>query len=164
MDPLYKAAYDAEDQASAQVAKTAIINSILSENPGMSTEMADAIVKANIAYGSGNFGIEKRALIESHYGVPHPIFGPAALGDAGTFGALTMGRKIGEGKYRTGAYDMREGDRVRYMIDGRIGVAVEFTSDGDCYVIWPDDSRETVKWNNLELAWRPKFGGLPNGQ
>jgi NOL1/NOP2/fmu family ribosome biogenesis protein len=51
-------------------------------------------------------------------------------------------------KNKSGAFDMKEGDRVRY-IDGRIGVADEFLQDGDALVTWEDGSSGTVKWNNL---------------
>lgn len=53
-------------------------------------------------------------------------------------------------EYRGGAFDMKAGDRVRYKIDGRTGVADEFLSDGDAFVVWDDDTIETVKWNHLE--------------
>jgi hypothetical protein len=47
---------------------------------------------------------------------------------------------------------MRAGDRVRYMLDGRIGRADEFLSDGDAFVTWEDGTYGTVKWNHLELV------------
>jgi hypothetical protein len=50
---------------------------------------------------------------------------------------------------RTGAYDMMDGDRVRYSIDGREGVALEFTPDGDAYVQFDDGRYQWVKWNHL---------------
>lgn len=55
-------------------------------------------------------------------------------------------------EYRGSAFGMKAGDRVRYRIDGRTGVADEFLSDGDAFVVWDDDTIETVKWNHLEGA------------
>lgn len=51
---------------------------------------------------------------------------------------------------RSGAFGMKSGDRVRYVIDGRTGRADEFLHDGDAFVAWDDGSYGTVKWNNLE--------------
>jgi hypothetical protein len=51
---------------------------------------------------------------------------------------------------RSGAFNMRAGDRVIYQIDGRHGVADEFLSDGDAYVSFDDGSYDTVKWNHLQ--------------
>ena len=50
---------------------------------------------------------------------------------------------------KTGAFDLTEGDRFRYDIDGRIGIAGEFTQDGDCYVTWEDGTGGTIKWNHM---------------
>lgn len=50
---------------------------------------------------------------------------------------------------RSGAFDMRAGDRVVYVIDVRHGVADEFLRDGDAFVTFDDGSYETVKWNHL---------------
>lgn len=50
---------------------------------------------------------------------------------------------------KSGAFNMRAGDRVIYEIDGRHGRADEFLSDGDAFVTFDDGSYETVKWNNL---------------
>jgi hypothetical protein len=47
------------------------------------------------------------------------------------------------------------GERVRYTIDGRTGVADEFLSDGDTFVTWDDGTFGNVKWNHLEPA-QPK--------
>jgi hypothetical protein len=49
---------------------------------------------------------------------------------------------------KSGAFDMKEGDRVRHY-DGRCGIADEFLQDGDCYVTWDDGTYGLVKWNNL---------------
>lgn len=49
---------------------------------------------------------------------------------------------------RSGAFDMRAGDRVVHS-DGRRGVADEFLHDGDALVTWDDGSYDTVKWNHL---------------
>lgn len=51
--------------------------------------------------------------------------------------------------HRNGANGMKAGDRVKYTIDGRVGVADEFLSDGDAFVTWDDGTFETVKWNHL---------------
>lgn len=51
---------------------------------------------------------------------------------------------------RSGAYDMKAGDRVRYKIDGRSGVADEFLSDGDALMTWDDGTFGIVKWHHLE--------------
>lgn len=53
-------------------------------------------------------------------------------------------------EYRGGAMGMLAGDRVRYTIDGRTGVADEFTHDGDAFITWDDGTFGTVKWNHLE--------------
>lgn len=44
---------------------------------------------------------------------------------------------------------MKAGDRVRYAIDGRTGVANEFLPDGGCYVTWDDGTYGMVNWNHL---------------
>jgi hypothetical protein len=44
---------------------------------------------------------------------------------------------------------MSAGDRVRYTINGRTGVADEFLSDGDAFVTWDDGIYGTVKWHHL---------------
>ncbi len=49
-----------------------------------------------------------------------------------------------------GARGMKAGDRVRYILDGRTGVADEFLSDGDAFVTWDDGTFDTVHWNHLE--------------
>lgn len=51
---------------------------------------------------------------------------------------------------RSGAFDMRAGDRVRSAIDGRTGIADEFFPDGDTFVSWDDGTFGTVKWCHLE--------------
>jgi len=53
---------------------------------------------------------------------------------------------------RNGANGMKAGDHVRYLIDGRTGIADEFLHDGDCFITWDDGSFGTVKWNHLESA------------
>ena len=45
---------------------------------------------------------------------------------------------------------MEAGDRVRYGIDGRTGIADEFLHDGDAFVTWDDGTFGTVKWSHLE--------------
>ena len=50
---------------------------------------------------------------------------------------------------RSGAFDMRSGDRVVHEPDGRTGVADEFLHDGDALMTWDDGTFGTVKWNNL---------------
>lgn len=52
---------------------------------------------------------------------------------------------------RNGACGMKAGDRIRYTIDGRTGVADEFLHDGDAFVTWDDGTFDTVKWNHLVL-------------
>jgi hypothetical protein len=54
--------------------------------------------------------------------------------------------------HRNGANGMVAGDRVRYQIDRRTGVADEFLSDGDTFVTWDNGTHDTVKWNHLEPA------------
>lgn len=49
---------------------------------------------------------------------------------------------------KSGAFDMRDGDRVIYDIDGRHGVASDFTQDGDVFIKFDDGTGCTVKWNN----------------
>ena len=51
----------------------------------------------------------------------------------------------------SGTCGMKSGDRVRYTIDGRTGVAHEFLQDGYCYVTWDDGTFGTVHWNHLVL-------------
>jgi hypothetical protein len=45
---------------------------------------------------------------------------------------------------------MKAGDRVRDVYSGRMGIADEFLSDGDCYIVWNDKKFGITKWNNLE--------------
>lgn len=59
---------------------------------------------------------------------------------------------LAQNDHRNGACGMKAGDRVRYLIDGRCGVADEFLSDGETLVTWDDGSFGTVKWNHLEPA------------
>ena len=54
--------------------------------------------------------------------------------------------------HHNGANGMMSGDRVRYAIDGREGVADEFLSDGEALVSFDDGSCETVKWHHLRPA------------
>lgn len=56
------------------------------------------------------------------------------------------------GGHRNGANGMKAGDRVRYLPDGRVGVADEFLSDGEAFVTWDDGTFGTVKWAHLEPA------------
>ena len=51
---------------------------------------------------------------------------------------------------RNGALGMKAGDRVRYRLDGRTGVADEFLHDGDAFITWDDGTYGTVHWNHLE--------------
>lgn len=53
---------------------------------------------------------------------------------------------------RNGAHGMSAGDRVRYMLNGRIGIADEFLSDGEALITWDDGSHGCVKWNLLMPA------------
>jgi hypothetical protein len=53
---------------------------------------------------------------------------------------------------KSGGNGMNAGDRVRYRIDGRTGIADEFLSDGDTFVTWDDGTFGTVKWNHLVPA------------
>jgi len=53
---------------------------------------------------------------------------------------------------RSGAFGMKNGDRVRYRIDGRCGIADEFTHDGETYITWDDGTFGIVGWNHLEPA------------
>ena len=63
------------------------------------------------------------------------------------------------------ACGMKAGDRVRYKINQRIGIADEFLSDGDAFVTWDDGTFGTVKWNNLTKIGAesppPEHKGLP---
>lgn len=61
----------------------------------------------------------------------------------------------------SGANGMRNGDRVRYKIDGRTGVADEFLHDGDAFVTWDDGTFGTVRWHHLEALNAEK--GNDNG-
>lgn len=54
--------------------------------------------------------------------------------------------------HQNGANGMKAGDRVRYKIDGRCGVADEFTHDGEAYMTWDDGGYGIVKWHHLEPA------------
>lgn len=49
-----------------------------------------------------------------------------------------------------GAMGMKAGDRIRYTIDGRTGVADEFLSGGEAFVTWDDGTFGTVNWYHLE--------------
>ena len=49
---------------------------------------------------------------------------------------------------RSGGNGMRYGDRVIYNINGKHGVAGEFTQDGDVFIKFDDGTCGTVKWNN----------------
>jgi hypothetical protein len=55
-------------------------------------------------------------------------------------------------RHRSGAMGMQAGDRVRSKIDGRTGVADEFTHDGDTYMTWDDGTHGMYNWSNLEPA------------
>lgn len=57
---------------------------------------------------------------------------------------------------KSGALGMKAGDRVRYTIDGRTGVADEFLHDGDAFVTWDDGTFGTVHWNHLEKITEEK--------
>lgn len=50
---------------------------------------------------------------------------------------------------RSGTNDMKAGDRVIYLLDGRRGVADEFLQAGDTYVTWDDGTFGNVKWRLL---------------
>lgn len=52
-------------------------------------------------------------------------------------------------KNDSGANEMKSGDRIVYIIDGRHGVANEFLHDGDAFVTFDDGKHQTVKWNYL---------------
>lgn len=54
----------------------------------------------------------------------------------------------------SGALGMQSGDWVRYTVDGRTGIAMEFLQDGDAYVMWNDGTTGCVKWHNLVIASR----------
>lgn len=56
---------------------------------------------------------------------------------------------LSQSEHRNGACGMKAGDHVQYTIDGRIGIADEFLSDGDAFVTWDDGTFGTVKWNHL---------------
>lgn len=44
---------------------------------------------------------------------------------------------------------VREGDKVRYEIDGRTAIMDEAFQDGEAFVTWDDGKHDTVKWRNL---------------
>jgi len=50
---------------------------------------------------------------------------------------------------KSGAYDMKAGNRVIYTLDGRRGVADEFLQYGDTYITWDDGTFGNVKWRLL---------------
>lgn len=50
---------------------------------------------------------------------------------------------------KSGAFGMKAGDKVRYTINNKTGIADEFLSDGDAYITWDDGSYGIVKWNYL---------------
>lgn len=50
---------------------------------------------------------------------------------------------------QSGAFDMKVGDRVHYILSGREGILEEAIQDGDALVTWDDDSQTMVKWNHL---------------
>lgn len=53
--------------------------------------------------------------------------------------------------HRSGANGMKNGDRVRYKIDGRTGTADEFLHDGEAFITWDDGTFGAVNWSHLEL-------------
>jgi hypothetical protein len=50
---------------------------------------------------------------------------------------------------RSGAFDLRSGDRFVYDIDGRHGRADEFLHDGEAFVTFDDGTHATIKWNHM---------------
>ena len=50
---------------------------------------------------------------------------------------------------QSGTMNLRSGDRVRHILDGRIGVADEFTQDGDALMTWSDGSFGIVRSTHL---------------
>lgn len=45
--------------------------------------------------------------------------------------------------------EVHAGDRIIYLIDGRIGTLDECMHDGDAFVTWDNGTFETVKWHHL---------------
>lgn len=54
--------------------------------------------------------------------------------------------------HRSGAFDMRAGDRIVHEPDGLVAVADEFLSDGDVLVSLEGGGYATWKWNNCRPA------------
>lgn len=63
--------------------------------------------------------------------------------------AINMPHPLAFVPNKSGAYDMKAGDRVIYILNGRRGVADEFLQDGDTYITWDDGTFGTVKWRLL---------------
>ena len=53
--------------------------------------------------------------------------------------------------------EVRDGERVIYLIDGRTGTLDECLHDGDAFVTWDDGKFETVKWYNLAPVAKVKI-------
>lgn len=51
--------------------------------------------------------------------------------------------------YKSGAWNLKSGDRFIYDIDGRRGVAKEFLQDGEAFVTFDDGTSDTIKWNHM---------------
>lgn len=52
---------------------------------------------------------------------------------------------------RSGALDMRAGDRFICPISGRCGVVDEFLQDGDALVTFDDGNFDAIKWSQIEV-------------
>jgi len=50
--------------------------------------------------------------------------------------------------------DVRAGDKVRYLVNGRTATLDEAMHDGEAFVTWSDGTHGAVKWNNLiKVLW-----------
>ena len=55
-----------------------------------------------------------------------------------------------ESRGNSGAWnEVKSGDHVIHLIDGRRGTLDECLHDGDAFVSWDDGTFGTVKWRNL---------------
>jgi hypothetical protein len=55
--------------------------------------------------------------------------------------------------------EVRAGDHVIYLIDGRKGTLDECLHDGDAFVTWDDGTFGVVKWHNLAPSIKVKVTG-----
>lgn len=55
--------------------------------------------------------------------------------------------------------EVKAGDHIINLIDGRTGTLDECIHDGDAFVTWDDGTFDIVKWHNLAPSAKVKITG-----